>query len=151
MNLNGAHLHLILNHFPFIGTLFASLVIGFGLLRKSESIQRVGLVLFVLTGMLTIPAFLTGEPAEDVLKKFPNFSKDFIHPHEEAAEKMVWLMWVTTAFAAFVYYRMVKMGRPLRRGIEIVLVLALIVLGAAAWVNSLGGMIQHPETRETPQ
>src|SRR6185436_11780477 len=53
MNLNPAHLHLMLNHIPLFGALFAALLIGWGLLRKSEDVLRLGLVLgFVVGGAI---------------------------------------------------------------------------------------------------
>ncbi|WP_157618297.1 hypothetical protein [Spirosoma spitsbergense] len=38
MNLNGAHWHLLVNHFPIIGSLIATTVLGFGLFRRNESV-----------------------------------------------------------------------------------------------------------------
>src|SRR3954469_20251907 len=43
MNLNAAHIHLLVNHVPVFGTIFAALLIAWGLLRKSEEVLRLGL------------------------------------------------------------------------------------------------------------
>src|SRR5215210_2618949 len=51
MNLNAAHLHIMLNHVPVFGSLFAALLIAWGLLRKSEDVLRLGLALAFVVGI----------------------------------------------------------------------------------------------------
>ena len=46
--MNGAQLHLLLNHFPILGTLFGLLVLAAGLWKKSEDLQKAALVCFLL-------------------------------------------------------------------------------------------------------
>ena len=66
MDLSPAHLHLVLNHIPVLGTmLFAPLVLVWGLLRRSRDVTQIGLLLAVLLAATTIPIYLTGEPAEE--------------------------------------------------------------------------------------
>ena len=62
MDLSPAHLHLVLNHIPVLGTmLFAPLVLVWGLLRRSRDVTQIGLLLAVLLAITTIPIYLTGE------------------------------------------------------------------------------------------
>lgn len=73
--MDGAHFHLMLNHFPIIGMTFASplLLLAWG--TKSEDLIRVGLGLVSLTGLLAVATFLTGEPAEEVVENLPGVAK----------------------------------------------------------------------------
>ena len=76
--MNGAHLHLLLNHFPLIGFVFSLLILGLGYVRANENFVRVGLLVILVSGVLAAPAYLAGEPAEDVIEKLPGFSEK--HP-----------------------------------------------------------------------
>ena len=83
--MNGAYLHLLLNHLPVIGTIFGLLLLLFALLRKSEEVKRVALSVFVLTALAAVPTYLTGEPAEEVAEHLPGVAKALIEQHESAA------------------------------------------------------------------
>jgi asparagine N-glycosylation enzyme membrane subunit Stt3 len=60
--MNWAHIHLSLNHLPVVGTFFGVLLLLLALLRKSEELKRVSLGVFVLTALLALPVYFTGEP-----------------------------------------------------------------------------------------
>ncbi len=56
--INGAHPHLILNHFPVIGILFCILLFLYGLARRSEEIKKAGRGVFVVLAFITVPVYL---------------------------------------------------------------------------------------------
>jgi hypothetical protein len=85
MTMNPAHLNLILNHIPVLGTAFGMALIAWALFRKSEELKRVSLGVFVVIALLAVPAYLTGEPAEEVVEHLPGVDKPAIEEHEEAA------------------------------------------------------------------
>jgi len=63
--MNYAHLHLLLNHFPIIGT-----IVGLGLflisfLGKNEDLRRGSYIIFAAIALLSIPTFLSGYGAQD--------------------------------------------------------------------------------------
>jgi len=58
------HLHLMLNHAPVLGVIFGFLVLLAGTVSRSKAIAGVGLGLLIVAGILAIPVYLTGEPAE---------------------------------------------------------------------------------------
>ena len=66
--MNGAHLHLLINHVPVLGIVFGLLLLVFGWWRKSEEIKKAALGTFVVIAFSAVAAFLTGEPAEDTVK-----------------------------------------------------------------------------------
>ena len=55
--MNPAHLHLMLNHIPVLGTAFC-MALGWALIQKSEELKRVSLGAFVIVALLAIPAYL---------------------------------------------------------------------------------------------
>jgi hypothetical protein len=147
MNFNAAHLHIMLNHIPVFGTLFAALLIGWGLLRKSEDVLRLGLALAVVVGIATYGVQLTGEPAEEVIENMAGVSRRLIHAHEEAAE---WVTYVAAAAGvlALVALLLVRRRHRAARGLSVLtLVVSLVGFAAASRAALLGGEIRHPEAR----
>ncbi len=65
--MNAAHWHLILNHIPLIGIGFVILLMIIALARKSQELKNVALIFTVIVALWGIPAYLTGEPAEDIV------------------------------------------------------------------------------------
>jgi hypothetical protein len=140
MDLSAAHLHLVLNHIPVLGTmLFAPLVLLWGLIRHSRDVTRIGLLLTVLLAVTAIPIYLTGEPAEEQLENQPWFDKQRVEAHEERAEAVL----VTGLWLA-------RGGRPERQGISAVVLVGLVVSAVLFALAALdGGQIRHDEIRPT--
>lgn len=44
MDLSPLHVHLMPNHMPLLGTIAAALLLGWGLVRRSAEVTRLGLV-----------------------------------------------------------------------------------------------------------
>ena len=58
------HLHLLLNHWPIIGTLIAFALYSFSFVGKNEDLRRSGLIIFAAIALLTIPTFVSGVAAK---------------------------------------------------------------------------------------
>lgn len=144
--MNLTHLHLVLNHFPIIGTLIACLLLFVGLLRKQTMLQQTGALLLVIMAIIAIPVFLTGEPAEESVEHLAGISRRVIHEHEEAAEFAIWLMGLTgiLSFLAYIFQQRVGM-----KGYWLVWVFSLLTFVSMARVGLLGGEIRHPEASNT--
>ena len=56
--MTAAHVHLLLNHIPILGSIFGLLLLCYGMLRKSDEIKKTSLGIFVITALLTIPVYL---------------------------------------------------------------------------------------------
>ena len=146
MDLSPLHLHLMLNHVPVLGTIAVALVLGIGLVRRSREIVRLGLVLTVLASLLTVPVYLTGDPAEHALREFdPSVDRKLIHEHEEKAEIGFIAVLATGALALGALW----WGRApddTRRGAPALVCAALLVCFGLFAVAALeGGRIRHPE------
>src|SRR5215471_21701910 len=83
LNLNLAHVHLLLNHFPTIGFGLALLLVG--LVGKSEDLKKASLVIFFLIAAITIPTYMSGSAAQEILKTRDDVSQNLIREHEDAA------------------------------------------------------------------
>jgi hypothetical protein len=146
-NMNAAHLHLAINHLPVIGLLFALGVLAVGRVLRSEATMRVGLWLLLASGVLAIPAYLSGEPAEEIVERLSGISKALIEKHEDAAAVSFALTLVVGGFAAFGLF-LARSGRPLPQLAFIIVAIGTVVAaGSMAWTAKLGGEIHHPEIR----
>lgn len=148
MDLSPLHLHLMLNHVPVLGTIAVALVLGIGLRRRSRELVRLGLGLTVLVSLVTVPVYLTGDPAEDALREFdPSVDRKLIHEHEEKAEVGFIAVLATGALALGALW----WGRTpddVRRGAPALVCAALLVcFGLFALAALVGGRIRHPELR----
>ena len=95
--MDATHIHLILTHFPIIGTIIGIGILTYGQFSKNDSIKKVALSTFIIMSLLTIPVFLTGEEAEESVEHLAGVSENIIEEHEELAEKAIWLMYFFTS------------------------------------------------------
>jgi len=147
--MNGAHIHLMFNHFPLIGFVFSFLVLLLGLVRANESVVRVGFLIILVSGLLTVPTYLSGEEAEDIVEKLPTVSKEWLEEHEAAAGYAIWAIGITTAAAAAgLYLSTRKKAKTPKPVLVAVTLLNLFSLTVIARTNYLGGPITHSEIRD---
>lgn len=145
--MNGAHLHLIATHLPVLGVAFGTFLLGFGLFRRSRTVQQVALSVLVLAGLAAGAAYLTGEGAEEAIEGTLGAGKPFLERHEEAGVFGLVAAGIAGAIALIVLASGRK-GRPFSRAlVALNLVVALVASGTLAWVANLGGQIGHPEIR----
>jgi uncharacterized membrane protein len=146
--MNPAHLHLIFNHFPIIIPIIGFLVMLVGFAIRSELLKRTALGLFILGALFTLPAFGTGEDAEELIENIPGIEEKYIESHEEAAEIFAYLSYGLGVFSLIGFWANWKQ-KPLANSISVaVLLLAVVVLFFAKEAGTTGGEIRHPEIRE---
>lgn len=145
--MNQAHWHLILNHLPILGTLFGILVLLVGFLVKQESVKRTGLGLFIFSALIAIPAFLTGEGAEDVVEGLPGVGENLIERHEDLANFFLWTVIGLGVLALATLLASLNGWKAASLLSLITLVVALGTMVLAQQVGTSGGEIRHTEIR----
>ena len=143
------HLHLILTHFPIVGTIIGVVILAYGIVKNKVEIQKTALVLFVFMSLLTIPVFLTGEEAEEILEKNTNISEQIVEEHEELAEKAIYIMGLLGIMSVFSLYSLKRELNYSKTLIKITLIISLITFVAFAQVGNYGGKISHSEIRSS--
>ena len=143
--MDATHFHLVLTHFPIVGTIIGIGILAYGQYSKNDSIKKTALVIFMTMAILTIPVFLTGEPAEESVEHLTGVSENIIEEHEELAEKAIWLMGLLGVFSLVSFYAIVKKISFAKTITLITLVISLATFGLFARVGNLGGQIRHTE------
>ncbi|MDI5898699.1 hypothetical protein [Flavobacterium yafengii] len=146
--MNDAHLHMVVNHFPIIGTIFGIGILIAGIFLNNSSIKNTAYILFIIAAIFGALSMGTGEGAEEMVEDFPNIGKAIIHEHEELAEKFALVLYVTGVFALISLVVAVKKFRLAKIFSFITLILALISGIISINVGTSGGEIRHTEIRE---
>lgn len=142
--MNPAHFHLVINHFPIVGTLLAIPLFGLALLRgRDRGVWLAATVLLGLAGVFAGAAFLTGEPAEEYVEDMAGVTEAAIGTHEERAE-------VATVFAVLTGVGAIAafaIGRKREGALLVIgpLCAAVVTGGLMVWTGAAGGAIRHPE------
>jgi hypothetical protein len=150
--MDATYFHLAMNHFPVIGAVFAMVILAWGIFRDSEEIKNLGFAAMIVTAMVAIPVFLTGEPAEETVEGLPGVLESVIEQHEDFAKFALIASIVSgvAAFAAFMHGRIRSTHSVVGRSIAIVtLALSIATVGAMSWTAKLGGVIRHTEIGAT--
>jgi hypothetical protein len=143
---SGAHLHLLVNHAPIFGSLFALVLFLASYFAAPETFRRTALVILVATALAGAAADLSGDAAKDAIRGFPGVKREIIQAHEKMGDKAYILGDIlgVLALAALIFYR----RRPISGAVTIVAVLATAFVGGAfVYTGLLGGQIRHTEVR----
>jgi hypothetical protein len=144
---NDAHLHLLLNHIPVVGMLWAGLLLVGAWIARSQAVIRAALASLILVGLTAIPAYLSGEDAIGDLVKLKDISSASISAHAAAADKALAFSIITACAAAFGLLLSLK-HKPLPRFfLPVLLALVASSITILFWTAQLGGEIHHPEIR----
>jgi hypothetical protein len=145
--MNDAHLHLLVNHFPIIGTLFGLGILISGMLLKNNSVKNTAYILFIVAAFFSAFSMGTGEGAEELVEDLPSIGKQIIHEHEEIAEKFAIIMYATGLFGLLSLYTSIKNHKLAKTISYVTLALAIFAAVFAKSVGTTGGEIRHTEIR----
>jgi uncharacterized membrane protein len=145
--MNDAHLHMVVNHFPIIGTIFGFGILIVGLVLKNKTLMNTSYALFIIAAIFGAISMATGEGAEELVEDIPNIGKQIIHEHEELAEKLAVLLYVLGTLSLIGLYLNFKNNVKAK-------LLSFLILGISAAglflvqkVGTSGGEIRHTEIR----
>jgi len=144
-----SHVHIILNHLPTVGFVFALVFYLAALAMNNVVMKRSSLVLFVICGILGVPTFVTGNASMWALTDPPvtGISKAVINAHRDWALFSLFGLAFTGVTSWIALWRFRHLGRFSARALTMVLIFAVITLGVLAETGHRGGQINHPEIR----
>ncbi len=143
--MNGALVHLLLNHVPIMGSLFTLCLLIYGMAEKSGSVIRAAHVALIATALVSIPAFISGEDAEEVVERITSVNKSAIETHEDMAEIAFWALMMNAAIALGTMIASKKsenLSKPLVWVNLIFLFIVFVLMARTGWS---GGEIRHSE------
>ena len=143
------HVHMILNHVPTVGFVFAIAFFVIALVANNDGMKRGSLVLFVICSIVGVPTYVTGTATMWALTQppIPEISKAVINAHRDMALWSLFGLGLTGAAAWLELWRYRYFGRFSQLSLTLVLVLAVVTLGIMAETGHRGGQINHPEIR----
>ena len=142
-----AHLHLILNHVPTVGSAAALGLLILGYARRNEHLKHVGLELLFIIAIVTLPVYVSGVAAHQELRALKQAADDPIRVHQDAAL----IGFTVMEFAGFMAW--VALWQWRRHGaaspglVPVATALLIVSLAVMGWAANLGGEIRHPEIR----
>ena len=145
--MNDAHLHLVVNHFPILGTLFGLGILIAGLVLKNKTIANVAYILFIISAVFGFASMYTGEGAEEMVEDLPSVGDKIIHEHEEMAEKLAVVLYFLGGISiAGLILNIKNHSKAILVGY---LTLAVAIIGAflGKETATTGGEVRHTEIR----
>jgi uncharacterized membrane protein len=143
------HVHMILNHFPSVGFVFAIAFFVIALVADNDPMKRGSLALFVVCSIVGVPTYVTGTAAMWALTQppIPEISKAVINAHRDMALWTLVGLGFTGAASWVELWRYRYFGRFSKLSLTLVLLFAVVTLGIMTETGHRGGQINHPEIR----
>ncbi len=143
--MNAAQVHLLTTHAPVFAILFGLVIWLAGLVWRKVDFRRAALLLFLLAGLLAVPAFVSGKPALKTMESLPGVNRQALDQHEEVAMLALAATAVLglAAVAGLVAFRKAAAWPRWFGGVA--LTLALVSGALMIWTASLGGKGRHSE------
>lgn len=141
----GPHLHILINHFPSVGSVFALALLAVGLYLKSEDLQRASLVIFALMGLLAIPTYIAGAGARWAISGNADVARAVIAVHMDSATPTFIFLGLTGIVAWIGLWQARRFSRLPRWSAIATLVLGVITLAFLTRTGAIGGHINHLE------
>lgn len=140
-------MHLLLNHLPIMGSLFGILTLIAGFILKNDNVKRTALGLFAVAAVTAIPAYLTGEGAEEVVESMPGVTENLMEAHEDMANMFLWVVGALGLLSLATLVADLKAQKINSMMYVITFAVAIAAMGLAARVGITGGEIRHTEIR----
>ena len=93
--MNLAHIHIVLNHVPSLGSIAGLLLLAAGIYKKDEGIKQFAYAVLVLITMAVLPTYISGAESQRIVDKNPTFAPGVFQMLQNAA--MITLLTMTAA------------------------------------------------------
>src|SRR5262249_33239557 len=143
------HVHMILNHAPTVGFLFALAFYIVALVVNNDLMKQGSLILFIICAVLGVPTYVSGTATMWALTQppIPEISKAVINAHRDMALWTLFGLGFTGAASWFELWRYRYFGRFSKLSLTLVLLFAVVTLAIMTETGHRGGQINHPEIR----
>jgi hypothetical protein len=147
--MNMAHVHIVLNHIPSLGSVLGLALLAVAVFTKHDGLKKFSLGVLVLVAIATLPTYISGNGARQVIFKQPTFPVGIVEVHQNAAMLTLLAMTVAGAFAWFGLWEIRRFSSAGSLTTMGTLLTSAVATGLILFTGSLGGKISHAEIRET--
>ena len=145
------YIHVLINPLPIYGLAVGLIGLILALFLRSRPAQVTALGLILIAAASAWPVVHYGEEAYDrVLSMADNDGQAWLEAHQQRAEKLEDVFYALAALAAAAIFFPKKWPATATPLVIATLILALISLGAGAYIANAGGKIRHREFRNRP-
>ncbi|UPT67388.1 MAG: hypothetical protein M0D57_01480 [Sphingobacteriales bacterium JAD_PAG50586_3] len=143
--MNATHIHLLLNHLPIIGTLIASVIMVWAIIKNNPKFKDFAAGLVVVLALSAVVVNTTGESAEETVENIPGITETALEVHEDAAKPaLILTLAAGLVCGVFLFFSLRKL--PMRKSLFIACtVLTVLAFAAMARAGYYGGQIRHTE------
>ncbi|MBF2709214.1 hypothetical protein [Flavobacterium soyangense] len=145
--MNDAHLHMVVNHFPIIGTILGLGILITGIILKNNSVKNTAYVLFIVAAIFAAFSMGTGEGAEEMVEDMPSVGKQIIHEHEEMAEKLAIVLYVLGVISLAGLFLSFKKHAKTNLVSYLAVIIGIVAVFFAQQTGTTGGEVRHTEIR----
>ena len=145
--MNGAHLHLIVNHVSIFALMIGTLVLAVSMKRESADLRLLATTLFVVAGVFGLIAVETGEKAAEIVIGLNLGTHSDVNEHAAAATWALRSGILVAVLALAMEWALRKKPTWARALRWVLLLFALHGCTVFARTVYLGGLIRHTEIR----
>ena len=145
--MNEAHFHMVVNHFPIIGTILGLGILIVGYFQRNNSVKNTAYILFIITAIFAAISMATGEGAEEMVENMPNIGHKIIHNHEEMAEKLAVILYLLGIVSIAGLYTNIKNRSQAKLVSILAIIIGAVAIFFAQQTGTTGGEIRHTEIR----
>jgi uncharacterized membrane protein len=150
--MNPAHLHLVINHLPIIGSFIGlSLIIYSHIVNKNTSNLKAGLVILAISCFTILPVYFSGEAAEDIVEHLPGITHDTIEEHEELAELGLYISLFIGLLSSITFLAIERKSDKTNLLTRLTLFGGAVLAVLFVLIGHTGGEIRHPEIEQTEE
>lgn len=143
--MNAAEIHVLINHLPAFGSIFAAGLFLIGVIKKNITLLNYGYISLFIIALMTVLTFFTGEGAAQKVKDYPEINIRNIEKHEEAS-KLALIAMAAAGAMSLPGMLLIKFRKKSPRVIDwITFVLAIAAVALLIRTGYYGGNIRKPE------
>jgi len=146
--MNLAHLHIVLNHVPSLGSIACLTLLAAGIRMKNDALKQFSFQALVLIAMLVLPTYISGAEAQRLLRGRPAVAPAMIQVHQNGAMLTLVAMTLAGTFAWFGLWEFRRFSRAGSVTSKGALLSTTLAVGLILYTASIGGKISHPEIRD---
>lgn len=147
------HLHLALNHLPFLGAGFALIPLIMGWITRQRTTVIAGLMVAALAGWATPLVMSTGEAAYERYEEGPvkpyldAEAEAFLEIHEHRAHDWSKVMYASAVISTLGLVVLLRKPDLTRVMAAVAALFCLLSLVSGLWISASGGPIRRPDFR----